>query len=185
MKPKLFYTAPNAKCGDIIPKYVDGKYQLFYLKHWLDREAPDFVPGWHRMESDDLVHIGPETPIYVRGGTGDIICRNGQWHLFACIFPEGKQYVTHYISKDGSLDSWEYQEADTFGPDGDIYHCSDWRDPRIVYREDLDEYWMFLAARANKSHSSTGPVSARTCSGWGTGTILYSPPILPCSVPTM
>ncbi|WP_304584001.1 hypothetical protein [Acutalibacter muris] len=66
MKPKLFYTAPNAKCGDIIPKYVDGKYQLFYLKHWLDRDAPDFVPGWHRMESDDLVHMGSETPMSFR-----------------------------------------------------------------------------------------------------------------------
>ena len=50
---------------------------------------------------------------------GTIVCRNGQWHLFAGIFPEGKQYVTNYISKDGSLDNWEYQEADTFGPDGD------------------------------------------------------------------
>ncbi|WP_217959496.1 glycoside hydrolase family 32 protein [Acutalibacter muris] len=158
MKPKLFYTAPNAKCGDIIPKYIDGKYQLFYLKHWLDRDAPDFVPGWHRMESKDLVHMGPETPIHVNGGTGDIVRHNGQWHLFACIFPEGKQYVTHYISKDGSLDNWEYQEADTFGPDGEIYHCSDWRDPRIVYREELGEYWMFLAARANRPHSQTGCV---------------------------
>ena len=71
MKPKLFYIVSNAKCGDIIPKYVDGKYQLFYLKHWLNKDAPDFVPGWHRMESDDLVHMGPETPIHVRGDAGD------------------------------------------------------------------------------------------------------------------
>ena len=28
----------------------------------------------------------------------------------------------------------------------------------MVYREDLDEYWMFLAARANKPHSQTGCV---------------------------
>ena len=40
----------------------------------------------------------------------------------------------------------------------DIYHYSDWRAPRVVYREDLDEYWMFLAARANKPHSQTGCV---------------------------
>ena len=57
MREPYFYTAPNAKCGDIIPKYIDGRYELFYLKHWLNRTAPDFVPGWHRMESADLAKI--------------------------------------------------------------------------------------------------------------------------------
>ena len=71
---------------------------------------------------------------------------------------DGKQFVTHYISKDGTLDHWEYIEEDTFGPDGIIYDCSDWRDPRIVYREELGEFWMFLAARAKDNHSQTGCV---------------------------
>lgn len=155
---QIFYQQPNARVGDVIPKYIDGKYQLFYLKNWRDRNDPQFVPGWHRMETTDLVHMSEEVPIHVVGGTGDLIYKDGTWHLFACIFPDGKQFVTHYISTDGTLDHWEFQEEDTFGPDGVIYHCSDWRDPRIVYREDLDEYWMFLAARANKPHSQTGCV---------------------------
>ncbi len=154
----VFYQAPNARTGDVIPKYIDGKYQLFYLKGWKDRNAPDFVPGWHRMESEDLIHMSKETPIHVQGGTGDLIRKDGVWHLFACIFPEGKQFVTHYISRDGSLDNWEYQEDDTFGPDGVIYHKSDWRDPRIVWDESAGEYKMYLAARANDSHSQTGCV---------------------------
>lgn len=154
----FFYQAPNAKTGDVIPKFIDGKYQLFYLKNWTDRSAPDFVPGWHRMETEDLVNISPETPIHVRGGTGDLIFHEGKWHLFACIFPEGKQLVTHYISPDGSLDHWEYQEEDTFGPDGVIYHKSDWRDPRIEYDPIHQEFRMLLAARANEAHSQTGCV---------------------------
>lgn len=159
MEPKLFYQQPAARVGDVIPKYIDGKYQLFYLKNWRDHNAPGFVLGWHRMETTDLVHMGPESPIGVVGGTGDLIQdKDGVWHLFACIFPEGKQFVTHYISPDGCLDHWELQEEDTFGPDGEIYHCSDWRDPRIVYREDLGEYWMYLAARMNLPHSQTGCV---------------------------
>ena len=108
MEHPIFYHAPNARTGDVIPKYIDGTYQLFYLKGWRDRSAPDFVPGWHRMRSDDLLHMSRETPIHVVGGTGDLIFHEGKWHLFACIFPEGKQYVTHYISPDGSLDHWEY-----------------------------------------------------------------------------
>ncbi len=154
----VFYQAPYARTGDVIPKYIDGKYQLFYLKDWTDRNAPGFTPGWHRMESDDLVQMSQETPIHVRGGTGDLICKDGIWHLFACIFPEGKQFVTHYISRDGSLDNWEYQEEDTFGPDGVIYHKSDWRDPRILWDEAAGEYIMYLAARANDNHSQTGCV---------------------------
>lgn len=178
MREPYFYTAPNAKCGDIIPKYIDGRYELFYLKHWLDRTAPDFVPGWHRMESADLVHIGPETAIRVQGGTGDLIFANGQWHLFACIFPEGKQLVTHYVSADGSLDHWEYQAEDTFGPDGVIYKMSDWRDPRVVYREDRGEYWMFLAASANRPHSQTGCVGlcvSKDLKTWEYRTPIYFP----------
>ena len=158
MRKSVFYAAPGARTGDVIPKYIDGTYQLFYLKNWKDPHEPKAVFGWHRMESRDLLHFGEETPVYVRGGTGDLICRDGRWHLFSCIFPEGRQLVTHYISPDGSLDHWELQEEDTFGPDGEIYDLSDWRDPRIVYREELDEYWMFLAARARDRHSQNGCV---------------------------
>lgn len=158
MKDKIFYNAPGARTGDVIPKYIDGKYQLFYLKNWKKPDDPNFIRGWHRMESTDLHHMSEETPIHVQGGTGDLIFWEGQWHLFACIFPDGKQFVTHYISKDGSLDNWEYIQEDTFGPDGVIYHCSDWRDPRIVYREELGEFWMFLAARVKDKHSQTGCV---------------------------
>ncbi len=154
----VFYQAPHARTGDVIPKYIDGKYQLFYLKNWTDPNAPDFVPGWHRMESEDLVRMSAETPIHVRGGTGDLIFHEGKWHLFACIFPEGKQLITHYISPDGSLDHWEFQEEDTFGPDGVIYHMSDWRDPRIEYCPETGEFRMLLAARANEGHSQTGCV---------------------------
>lgn len=162
MKDMVFYQAAGAKTGDVIPKYIDGTYQLFYLKGWKDRNDPAFVPGWHRMESRDLVHMSEEIPIHILGGTGDLVFHQGQWHLFACIFPDGKQLVTHYISRDGSLDHWELQPEDTFGPDGVIYHKSDWRDPRIVFDADAGEYRMYLAARVNDSHMQTGCVGLCT-----------------------
>lgn len=158
MEHPIFYHAPNARTGDMIPKYIDGTYQLFYLKGWRDRSAPDAVPGWHRMTSSDLLHMSRETPIHVVGGTGDLIFHQGKWHLFACVFPEGQQLVTHYISEDGSLDHWQLQADDTFGPDGVIYHKSDWRDPRIEYDAVSGEFRMLLAARVNDSHSQTGCV---------------------------
>lgn len=78
---------------------------------------------------------------------------------FVCLhLSRGETVCAHYISRDGSLDNWDYVEEDTFGPDGVIYHPSDWRDPRIVYREELGEFWMFLAARVMGNHSQTGCV---------------------------
>ena len=29
MEPKLFYQQPAARVGDVIPKYIDGKYSCF------------------------------------------------------------------------------------------------------------------------------------------------------------
>ena len=156
---RLFFSREDARCGDVIPKYIDGKYQLFYLKGWKNPKAPGVVFGWHRMESEDLIDLSDDTPIGVRGGTGDLIrAKDGTWHLFACIFPEGKQYITHYVSPDGNLDHWQLQPDDTFGPDGVIYGFPDWRDPRIVYDEKNDEYRMYLAGRVNADHTQTGCV---------------------------
>lgn len=158
MEKKIFYRAEGARTGDVIPKYIDGKYELFYLKGWKNPNHPEAVHGWHRMESENLVHMGGETPIHVEGGTGDLIYKDNKYHLFACIFPEGKQYITHYVAKGNHLDEWEYVEEDTFGPDGEIYSGPDWRDPRVFFREDLGEYWMLVAARVKGSHSQTGCV---------------------------
>ena len=162
----------------MIPKYIDGKYQLFYLKGWKEPVPDGAVRGWHRMESEDLIHMGKEVPIHVQGGTGDLIFAEGKWHLFACIFPDGKQYITHYVSRDGSLDHWEYQEEDTFGPDGVIYQGPDWRDPRIEYDPETEEYRMILAARAKDGHSQTGCVGlcvSRDLKHWEYREPLYYP----------
>lgn len=121
MGESFFYRAPGARTGDVIPKFIDGKWQLFYLKSWKDPKNPDAVHGWHRMDSKDLLSMGKETPIGVLGGTGDLIFAEGRWHLFACRFPQGNQQITHFISRDGSLDHWDFIEEDTFGPDGEIY----------------------------------------------------------------
>ena len=176
---KLFFCREDARCGDVIPKYIDGKYQLFYLKGWRDPKAPGVKFGWHRMESMDLINMSEDVPTGVRGGTGDLIrAKDGTWHLFACIFPQGKQFITHYISKDGTLDNWEYQEQDTFGPDGVFYHPSDWRDPRIVYDEEKDEYRMYMAARMMENHAQGGCVGlcvSKDLSNWEYREPAYAP----------
>lgn len=45
MKDMVFYQAPGARTGDVIPKYIDGAYQLFYLKNWKDKTTPTWFPA--------------------------------------------------------------------------------------------------------------------------------------------
>ncbi|MCR5321060.1 MAG: hypothetical protein K6E48_07625 [Lachnospiraceae bacterium] len=158
MADELFYRAKHARTGDVIPKYLDGAYRLFYLKSYKKEAGASAENGWYRMDTTDLLHMSEEVRTKVQGGTGDVIFYRGEYHLFSCIFPEGSQLITHYVSEDGTLDHWRQIKEDTFGPDGVIYHLSDWRDPRILYREDLGEFWMLMAARRNAGHSLTGCV---------------------------
>lgn len=178
MGESFFYRAPGARTGDVIPEFIDGEWRIFYLKSWKDPNCPEAVRGWHRIDCADLAYMGPETPIGVLGGTGDLIFAEGKWHLFSCRFPEGNQLITHYVSRDQSLDRWDCLEEDTFGPDGVIYSGPDWRDPRIIFREDLGEYWMFVAARANEGHSQTGCVGlcvSRDLKKWEYRQPVYAP----------
>jgi hypothetical protein len=41
----------------------------------------------------NLINMGEETPIHALGGTGDLIYYQ-EWHLFACIFPNGVIYLS-------------------------------------------------------------------------------------------
>ncbi len=149
MENKYFYKEENSRVGDVIPKFIDGRFEIFYLKGYI-KPVEGVRHGWHHISTDDLSMLGESVPIGVEGGTGDLIRANGRMHLFACIFPEGKQFITHYVSKDGGLNNWEYLAEDTFGPDGVIYDESDWRDPRIIYDDEAHIYHMFMCARQKK-----------------------------------
>ena len=157
MEPKLFYQQPAARVGDVIPKYIDGKYQLFYLKNWRDHNAPGFVPGWHRMETTDLVHMGPESPIGCGGRHRRPDPGQGRGVALVCLHLPRGEAVCHPLHQPRRLP----------GPLGAArggHLWPRWGDlpllrlagPPIVYREDLGEYWMYLAARMNLPHSQTG-----------------------------
>lgn len=99
MEEKLFYSAPGARTGDVIPKYIDGIYQIFYLKGWKNPEGPDVVHGWHRMESRDLIHMSEETPLYIQGGTGSDFQR---WTVASfCLYFPGRKTVRNPLYQQG------------------------------------------------------------------------------------
>ncbi len=178
MSERYFYREEASRVGDVIPKFLNGRWELFYLKGYQEPAPEGARHGWHHISAENLEYLGPSVPIGVLGGTGDLIEKDGVCHLFACIFPEGKQYVTHYVAEDASLNRWRLLEEDTFGPDGLIYKGPDWRDPRIVYEKETGLYHMYLCARENRDNARTGCVghlTSRDLRTWEYLEPLYAP----------
>ncbi|MBO0994917.1 glycoside hydrolase family 32 protein [Bacillus sp. SD088] len=161
---RLFYTADNAKIGDVIPYYNDEKKQfdMFYLKNWnSDYQGSDIVYGWHRLTTSDLLNF-KEKPSGIHGGTGSIVNVDGVYHMFYCTFEDNpqRQYARHAISTD--FENWTDIPEHKFTADGDIYSSTDWRDPHVFWNDEENKWWMILSARENTKTERNGCVALCT-----------------------
>jgi len=134
---RIFYTDPDGHLGDIIPYYEDGEFKLFYLEK-----------GWTCVSTKDQLHFYNNFRTDIHGGTGSIVKVDNIYHMFYCKFPGfpyPRQYAWHATSTD--FVNWTEHPEDTFGPDGDIYEMSDWRDPHVIWNDEEQCWWMLLAAQ--------------------------------------
>lgn len=156
---QLFYTAPNARIGDVIPFYDEGSFKPFYLKNWFpDYKGKDRVDGWHMLTTKEHLTF-EEIPTLVRGGTGSVIKVGTIYHMFYCTFehnPE-RQYIRHAWSND--LKKWKDIPEHKFTSDGSIYALTDWRDPFVFRNEEEALWWMLVAARENEKTERTGCIA--------------------------
>ncbi|WP_018751994.1 glycoside hydrolase family 32 protein [Paenibacillus sanguinis] len=179
---KLFYTAENAKIGDVIPYYneEEKKFDLFYLKNWnADYKGSDIVYGWHRLTTADLLEF-KEQPSGIHGGTGSIIKVDGVYHMFYCTFEDNpqRQYVRHAVSSD--YEQWTDIPEHQFTADGEIYALTDWRDPYVFWNEEENKWWMLLSARENAPTERNGCVGlcvSEDLIHWDYRKPLYAPAI--------
>lgn len=173
---EFFYRPDNAWVGDVIPYYEDGEFKLFYLHGWRDNYREGLENGWHLLGTKDFVNFREDGACKIEGGTGHILKVDDVYHMFYCIFPEGKQFACHAISKD--LRTWEPIPEDTFGPDGEIYELADWRDPFVFWNEEEGQYWMLIAALAKgptNRKGCTGLLSSKDLKHWEYREPLYAP----------
>lgn len=177
MKMKEFFYRPeNAWVGDVIPYYEDGEFKLFYLHGWRDNYREGLDHGWYLVGTKDFVNYREEGACKIEGGTGHILKVDGIYHMFYCIFPEGKQLVCHAISRD--FKTWEAIPEDTFAADDSIYELSDWRDPFVFWNEEEGQYWMLLAAMAKgptNRKGCTALLSSKDLKTWEYREPLYAP----------
>nr|WP_154894236.1 glycoside hydrolase family 32 protein [Paenibacillus xylanexedens] len=173
---EFFYRPDNAWVGDVIPYYEDGEFKLFYLHGWRDNYREGLDHGWYLVGTKDFVNYREEGACKIEGGTGHILKVDGIYHMFYCIFPEGKQLVCHAISRD--FKTWEAIPEDTFTADDHIYDLSDWRDPFVFWNEEEGQYWMLLAAMAKgptNRKGCTALLSSKDLKAWEYREPLYSP----------
>lgn len=173
---RIFYRPDNAWVGDVIPYYEDGEFKLFYLHGWRDNYREGLDHGWHLLGTKDFVNYREDGACKIEGGTGHILKVDDIYHMFYCIFPEGKQFACHAVSKD--LQTWEPIPEDTFGPDGEIYELADWRDPFVFWNEEEGQYWMLIAALTKgptNRKGCTGLLSSKDLKHWEYREPLYAP----------
>lgn len=155
-----FFTQPeNSFVGDPIPFYDNGVFYLYFLDDLRDGQR-GYHP-WSLFTTENFYSYDYYPQVIPFGnlvtdqdialGTGSVIKdKNGLYHAFYTghndnlIEGQPKEAIMHATST--NLIDWEKKPADTF--DGsEEYSDIDFRDPHVIYMEDLDEYWMLVTTR--------------------------------------
>ncbi len=167
----VFFKPADGWAADFIPLYVNGEYHLFYLKDYRDKAKYGEGTPWFHLSTRDFVHFVDHGEALPRGTeqeqdlyvfTGCTYEHDGLYHIFytghnphfrAAGKPE--QAVMHATSND--LITWEKDPANPIlFADFERYEPHDWRDPFVFWNEEVQEFWMLLAAR-----NKTGPGNRR------------------------
>src|SRR5438034_4472486 len=169
---EFFYRPHDAWAADFIPFYKDGRFRLFYLLDWRNKDQHGEGTPWYQISTADFVEFVEHGEMLPRGSqeeqdlyvfTGCVIEAEERYHIFYTghnphFRQQGKpeQAVMHAVSDD--LVHWQKIPEDTFyAPESD-YEPHDWRDPFVFWNVEAGEYWMLLAARLK-----TGPSRRRGC----------------------
>ncbi|NHN36341.1 hypothetical protein G8764_03445 [Pseudomaricurvus alcaniphilus] len=143
----------NLNMIDPNPIYIDGTYYLYHLQNFS-------FHSWGLTKTKDL--LSASFPIEVLSASGDgeaqdqflgsgSVVRDhaGKYHLFSTGHNQNlspKEVVLHAIAADSTLTRWIDQPDDTFSADGG-YSSDDFRDPKVFWNEEADQYWMLLTSR--------------------------------------
>ena len=53
----LFFKPQPGVIGDCIPYYYEGRYHVFYLRDYRDRDSYGIGSAWHHISTADFVHF--------------------------------------------------------------------------------------------------------------------------------
>lgn len=155
----LFFRPDNGGTGDVTPIYYDGQYYLFFL------HSTNFK--WCYVTTTDFVHYSDVTVLRDFGGTGDVLCVDGTWHLFSSKVENGQEVIHHYEGTSINALRDSYQNITS---DGERFALSAWRDPRVWYDETIGKYRMLVTTNILDSDG----VARNGCIAYLTSDDLYT-----------
>ncbi len=138
-------------CGDFMPFYWKGTFYLFYLYKYCV----------YVVETKDFVRYGMPKLVLQNGspddqdwhiGTGSVFHHDGLFYFHYTGFCEGnhnvegknEQVVMRAVSTD--LNTWVKDKEFFFKPDIEHYGNLHWRDPHVIWNEELQKYCMIITA---------------------------------------
>lgn len=159
--------------GDVMPYYVNGQFELFYL-----HDAPDQVKqsssgqhAIHKFSSKDLLNFSDDGTAIPYGnpntqdhliGTGSMLKVGDTYFFYYTGFNSNASWLTnnnpgfvggntreaimYATSKD--LKTWTKKSDYTLRA-SPSYSGSDFRDPYVFYNEEFGEYWMLVSTQQN------------------------------------
>lgn len=175
----MYYRAKGkAVCADVIPFYEDGRFYLFYLRDYRDRETHGEGCPWCLLTTEDLVNYEDHGEVLPRGAiedqdlyvfTGSCFKHNGEYHIFYTGHNphkrgEGKPEQKIMLARSRDLLHWE-KDREFLLEAPEWMEMHDYRDPYVYYDEDRKKFGMLIAGRLK----GEDPVSSR-----GATFVLYS-----------
>lgn len=170
---RLYHQPGKGWIGDVMPYYVDGKYELYYLHDAtnLEKQSSKGQHAIHKLSGSNLLHMedqGEMIPFEdVRSqdhllGTGSVVKVGELFYFYYTghnssaswlennnpiwTSPNSREAVRYATSSDGR--TWK-KKADFVlrAPLG--YERNEFRDPYVFYNEEFGEYWMLVSTRQN------------------------------------
>lgn len=167
---QVFYKPELAKCGDVIPTYINDEFRVFFLMAGGGK--------WAFTTTKDWVDYAPVTIMQDFGGTGDVFYHDGWYHLYAArAANNGREFISHYCSKD--LLTWN-RLNENIATDATQYVTWAWRDPRVFWHEEEQKWWMLTTTNISSKDrmNRNGCVALQTSTdlkNWTHEGPLYSP----------
>jgi beta-fructofuranosidase len=183
----FFYKPRPGVLGDCIPFYDNGRYHVFYLREFRDRDSYGLGAPWHHVSTTDFVRFADHGEALPRGrhdeqdhttGTGCVFTDpTGSHHLFYTginpYFRTASQHEQGLMrATSDDLITWTKLEEEVRFPDDGRFERYDWRDPFVFTHPETGRYGMLVAARL-----VDGPVTRRGCTAvmWSDDLTTWSP----------
>ncbi len=169
----LYHEPTKGWVGDVMPYYINGRFEIFYLNDATDVEKQSST-GQHpifKLSTDNLVDVTDDGEVIPYGtantqdhliGTGSMIQVGDTYYFYytghngsaswlqnnntGWVSPNNREAVMYATSSD--MVNWTKQTDFILkAPSG--YARNDFRDPYVFYNEEFGEYWMLVSTQQN------------------------------------